>query len=334
MMFSQSYKNAFFIAIAFHIMIAILLLVESNNSHPVLKPSNQTEMSMAAPSPASNTPTDQAIKAVSVDSKEVMQTVNRLKEEKAKQEKAEISRQQMLNKQVEAAKQQRLAEQQRLEKLKIESNKLAIAHKKQMEDEQKHIKELAIQKAEEEKRISLLKKQKLEMEKQQKIEADKLLAEAKLKKEAIAANASALKAKQEKEELEQKQLAQNQLLKKQLEQKQLAAANESAMNAAKNAEIAGEVDKYKALIIQAISSKWILPENANSSMSSQFRIRLAPNGLVLEVNLIRSSGDPILDRSAQSAIYKASPLPVPSDPNAFNVFRDISLTVRPENYRG
>jgi len=333
MMFSQSYKNAFFIAIAFHIMIAILLLVESNNSHPVLKPSNQTEMSMAAPSPASNTPTDQAIKAVSVDSKEVMQTVNRLKEEKAKQEKAEISRQQMLNKQVEAAKQQRLAEQQRLEKLKIESNKLAIAHKKQMEDEQKHIKELAIQKAEEEKRISLLKKQKLEMEKQQKIEAD-LLAEAKLKKEAIAANASALKAKQEKEELEQKQLAQKLLLKKQSEQKQLAAANESAMNAAKNAEIAGEVDKYKALIIQAISSKWILPENANSSMSSQFRIRLAPNGLVLEVNLIRSSGDPILDRSAQSAIYKASPLPVPSDPNAFNVFRDISLTVRPENYRG
>ena len=83
MMFSQSYKNSFFIAIVFHIMIAIMLLVESNNSHPVLTPSNQTEMSMAAP--ANNAPTEQAIKAVSVDNKEVMQTINRLKEEKAKE---------------------------------------------------------------------------------------------------------------------------------------------------------------------------------------------------------------------------------------------------------
>ena len=106
------------------------------------------------------------------------------------------------------------------------------------------------------------------------------------------------------------------------------------MDAQKNALTAGEVDKYKALIIGAISRQWILPENADSKMSSQFRIRLAPNGIVLEVSLTRSSGDPILDRSAQSAIYKASPLPVPSDPDTFNLFRDISLTVRPENARG
>ena len=106
------------------------------------------------------------------------------------------------------------------------------------------------------------------------------------------------------------------------------------MDAQNNARVAGEVDKYKALIIGAISRQWILPENANSSQSSQFRIRLAPNGAVLEVSLTRSSGDAILDRSAQSAIYKASPLPVPSDPTTFNLFRDISLTVRPENARG
>ncbi len=56
--------------------------------------------------------------------------------------------------------------------------------------------------------------------------------------------------------------------------------------------------------------------------------------LVLEVNLMHSSGDSVLDRSAQTAIYKASPLPVPSDPATFELFRDISLTVRPENVRG
>lgn len=98
--------------------------------------------------------------------------------------------------------------------------------------------------------------------------------------------------------------------------------------------MAGEVDKYKAMIVNAIGRHWILPENIDNGLSSQFRIRLAPDGAVIDVTLTRSSGDPILDRSAQTAIFKASPLPVPSDPETFNLFRDISLTVRPENVRG
>ena len=102
----------------------------------------------------------------------------------------------------------------------------------------------------------------------------------------------------------------------------------------RSARIAGEVDKYKALIIGAIGRQWILPENIDPHLSSQFRIHLAPNGVVLEVSLTKSSGDPILDRSAQAAIYKASPLPVPSDSGTFNLFREISLTVKPENVRG
>ena len=116
--------------------------------------------------------------------------------------------------------------------------------------------------------------------------------------------------------------------------KQQESSKLAAQNAEKNARIAGEVDRYKALIISAISRQWILPDNTQNNLSSQFRIRLAPDGSVLEVSLTRGSGDSVLDHSAQSAIYKASPLPVPADPEAFNTFRDISLTVRPENARG
>lgn len=118
------------------------------------------------------------------------------------------------------------------------------------------------------------------------------------------------------------------------EKRRQAAAQQAADDAAKRARLAGEVDKYKAMIVNAIGRQWILPENVNNSLSSQFRIRLAPDGAVLEVTLTRSSGDPVLDRSAQTAIYKASPLPVPTDPETFDIFRDISLTVRPENVRG
>jgi len=89
------------------------------------------------------------------------------------------------------------------------------------------------------------------------------------------------------------------------------------------------VDKYKALIIHAIGEQWILPEQVDHNLSSQFRIHLGPHGVVLDVQLTRSSGSSVLDRSAQAAIYKASPLPVPTEPDLFNLFRDISLTVRP-----
>ena len=117
-------------------------------------------------------------------------------------------------------------------------------------------------------------------------------------------------------------------------QAEATAAQQARQNAEQQARIAGEVDKYKALIVNAIGRNWILPERADSSLSSQFRIRLAPDGMVLNVTLTRSSGDPLLDRSAQTAIYKASPLPVPTDSETFNLFRDISLTVRPEQVRG
>ena len=151
---------------------------------------------------------------------------------------------------------------------------------------------------------------------------------------------------QEQLRLAQRQRVQEQqrLQKMKKEEAQMAAAHQKQMLAEKKhlqelaqqnvAQMSGEVNKYKALIIQAISQHWILPEHVDRQLFSQFRIQLAPNGQVLSVGLIRSSGDPVLDRSAQAAIYKASPLPVPTDSEMFNLFRDISLTVRPESTRG
>ena len=172
------------------------------------------------------------------------------------------------------------------------------------------------------KQKEIQKKELAEVKKQQLEEAKKLADLQKKKTEELARKEEERQAKA-KEESEKKQQA-----------AAAAAAKEASLKAEKDAALAGEVNKYKALIISAISRQWILPENVDSHLSSQFRIRLAPNGVVLEVSLTRSSGDPILDRSAQSAIYKASPLPVPTDPDTFNLFRDISLTVRPESARG
>lgn len=93
----------------------------------------------------------------------------------------------------------------------------------------------------------------------------------------------------------------------------------------------GVVDKYKALIVQAISEQWIVPTQADKTLSSVLLIRVAPGGMVLDVQVTKSSGDPSLDSSARAAVMKASPLPVPPDSDAFEPFRQFVLKVKPEN---
>ncbi len=93
----------------------------------------------------------------------------------------------------------------------------------------------------------------------------------------------------------------------------------------------GVVNKYKALILQAISERWIVPPGVNKKLSSELLIRLAPGGVVLDVQVTRSSGDVSLDRSARDAVFKASPLPVPPKADEFDPFRQFVLKVKPEN---
>jgi colicin import membrane protein len=98
-----------------------------------------------------------------------------------------------------------------------------------------------------------------------------------------------------------------------------------------DAKMRGVVDKYKALILQAIGQHWLVPHNADKSLSAELLIRVAPGGMVLDVQVMKTSGDDALDRSARSAVFKASPLPVPTDTNEFEPFRQFVLKVKPEN---
>lgn len=333
-MINPSYQKAFYWAIALHIFLLVMLAAERSTQRPVL--TMETKNSPGLEQPVAAAPQPEVVKAVSVNSEEVMETVNRLKQERQQAQQQEINRQKELNRQVEVAKQQRIKEQQEIARLKEEANKIAIARKKQAEEQKKHLKELAEQKAAEAKKLEQLKQQKAQLEKQKELEAKKLAELTKKKQaEAKAEQIKREQAQAAKAQADKLKAAQNaQAAKAEQERRQAAEAAAAQQNAENQARIAGEVDKYKALIVNAIGRHWILPENVDSSMSSQFRIRLAPDGNVLEVTLTRSSGDALLDRSAQNAIQKASPLPVPTDADTFNMFRDISLTVRPEQVRG
>lgn len=109
------------------------------------------------------------------------------------------------------------------------------------------------------------------------------------------------------------------------------AQEQKRVASALTAQSKGVVDKYKALILQAISQHWLVPSGVDKKRVAELLIRVAPGGVVLDVQLTKSSGDDALDRSARAAVLKSSPLPVPADPEAFEPFRQFVLKVKPEN---
>lgn len=306
MIYDKSYRAALALAVMLHGILLLALIIHPESSRrPVLHQEAKRDVT-----PSESKKLDERmnepkiIHAVSVNSQEVQEAVTRLKTARAEERRVEANRQRRLKNEADAARRLRVKEQQRLQQLKAEQAQLAEKRRQALAENKKQLQDINKQKEAEEKRILAMKQEQAAMRKQQEAEAAKLA-----------------KLKQEEKEREAREK----------EQARLEAEREEVAN---RARVAGIVDKYKALILGAIGRQWILPDQVNSQLSSRFKIRLAPNGGVLDVNLIRSSGDPILDRSAQAAIYKASPLPVPEDPAAFNLFREITLTVRPENVRG
>jgi len=296
---SPSLKSTLIASFALHFMLLFLMVWSPSQSRPVLERTARND-SVHVDAPLESPSPVKAITATSVDAKQVEAVMRTLVQAREKKAAAEAAKQRALEAKAEQARLQRVAEQQRLKQLQAET----LAKQKHLQEESARLAKLKVAQETEQKRL-------LDVKKNQAVEAAKL---AELKKQ------QALQVQKEQAALAEKAKA--------------AAQAKAQEDVARKARLAGEVNRYKALIINAISRQWILPDDVDDALSSQFKIRLAPDGAVLEAVLTRSSGDSVLDRSAEAAIHKASPLPVPSDSETFNLFREISLTVRPEQGRG
>lgn len=113
-----------------------------------------------------------------------------------------------------------------------------------------------------------------------------------------------------------------------LQQKLLAEQQHQAAAAAKK-KTAVIINKYNALILSAIYPNWIIIDK-QKTLSADLLINLASNGKVLNVSIARGSGSTVFDQSAVAAVYKSSPLPVPENPQAFAIFKQFKLTLKPE----
>ena len=71
--------------------------------------------------------------------------------------------------------------------------------------------------------------------------------------------------------------------------------------------------------------------SATQGLKCTIQVKLLPSGEVMDAVVVGSSGDPVFDRSAENAVRKASPLPVPQDRAVFNQsFRVFTFVFKPE----
>ena len=209
------------------------------------------------------------------------------------------------------------------------------------------IREIEAQKQAEQQRIEAEQRQ-LELEKQRKAEQEaKSKAEAERKRKAdqaakkkaeVERKRKAEQAAKQKAEAERKRKRKAELAAK---QKAEAAARQREVEQALQAEIAAEqqaekeardqgvVAEHVAYIQEKVRRNWLRPAGSSDDFTCTLEVSLIPGGDVAKAHVVQSCGSTVLDRSVESAVFKAAPLPVPRDSGLFHHFRELRFIFSP-----
>ncbi|MCU7881199.1 MAG: cell envelope integrity protein TolA [Candidatus Thiodiazotropha sp. (ex Lucinoma aequizonata)] len=240
------------------------------------------------------------VQAHTVDAKQLNQT----KEKERAAEREKQRQQERKRKQTEKKKRQQQLEQKRVAKEKAEKKRQEVEVKRQAQlKKEQQVKEVK-RKAETKHKAEMETKRKAEIERKQKAEREaKRKAKTKLKAAVETKKKAEGAARAERERVLQEQMA-----------------------AEQNSR---EIDRYVAVIKQQVERNWLKPGQGSEELSCVVQVRLIPGGDVVlgGVSIIRSSGNAAFDRSVESAVYKAAPLPVPSG-LLFESFRTLKLNFK------
>lgn len=90
----------------------------------------------------------------------------------------------------------------------------------------------------------------------------------------------------------------------------------------------GAREAYIFAIQQRVTRSWVKPASAQPGLECAVRVRQLPGGEVVSVTILSCNGDAAVQRSIEAAVFKASPLPEPSNLNIFE--RNLMLVFKPE----
>lgn len=261
------------------------------------------------------------VNATIVDETQIQQEMKKLEREEQKKRQAEQERKKKLEDDAKQAEKKRKDEEQKLkdveQKRQQEENRLKEAEQRRQEQEK-------VEKQRQEK-AELQRKEQEQQKKQAEDDAKKKKAEDDAKKKK-----KAEEDRQRKEEAERRKQAEAEA-KRQLDD---ALQQEAAeMDAARSRELAKLKIGYIDAIRLRVKGFWRVPPTAQNGMKCTVDVVQAPTGAVLSVTVTGcSSSDPAFQRSVESAVYSASPLPKPSDPALFD--REIRFTLTYEEAQG
>ena len=87
--------------------------------------------------------------------------------------------------------------------------------------------------------------------------------------------------------------------------------------------------QYISQITAKIERNWNRPPGAIAGLQCEVRVTQGPGGIVITVKVERCNGDEAVRQSIEAAVFRASPLPLPSEPALFE--RNLVVTFRPSN---
>lgn len=336
--FLQGNRRGLIISLLAHLLLIGLFFIAPNKSKP-LPQSTRSESSV------------KAVEAMVIDAAQLDSELQKLRNLEQHKRDVEQQRVKTLREQAQLAKKQRQREEQRLAEAKRKKNE-ASALKKKIEKqgiaaekrEVKKQRERKRQAALETKRLQQIKAKQVAVERKRKLEEQRLVeVEIKRKQEEERKHKIQKEVEQQRKEMAAGKLKAEQEAERQRQvvavrkRKQAEEALRREAERELQAGIAREqqqrntrlINEYIAAIKSKVQRNWLQYAGNQKGKSCVVRVRLIPGGDVLSVQITRSSGDSAFDQSVEQAVFRAAPLPVPSDPELFNAFRDVSFVFTP-----
>lgn len=180
------------------------------------------------------------------------------------------------------------------------------------------------------KRDAALKKKRLA---DQKAERERLRKLAQEKQRKLDAEEKAALAKAETARLERERLAAEQQRNQESAFADALAQEDELLLAQEDAATA---QGFVALMARRIENNWSRPPSARRGMKCELQIQLVPTGEVVNVSIVKSSGNSAFDRSAQQAVNKVGRFSELKDvpPELFEqYFRQLTLIFNPQDLR-
>ena len=312
-------------SVGLHVVLLVLLSLSLSSSEVPEQPK-----------PQANT-----VKAVVVDAKKVDDELRRRKQAEEDKVQQALAKQKAIEEEKRRKAEQAKKEAERKKQAELK-RKQEAEKKRQAEIERKKKLEAQRKREEEQKRLAALeaeKKRKAEEDRQRKLaeEAEKKRLAEEAEKKRLAEEAEKKRLAEEAERKRKEEEARQKRLAEEAEQRRLAEeadlkrrlAEEEQRQAEHNRMLNSLRAQYARMIQQKVEDKWLRPPTANADLSCEVFVRQTALGDVISVNLQECSNDIAFKNSVERAVWAASPLPAPPNPEVF--VNEIQFTFRPRS---